>query len=53
VESQSLAVGNFLHASNPIRVHREFDSNETDKSDRHEEKHFEQRISTLDGMTIE
>jgi hypothetical protein len=36
-----------------IRVNREFDSNEIDKSDSQNEKHFEQRISPLDGRTID
>jgi hypothetical protein len=29
------------------------DSNEMDESDLHDEKHFEQRISTFDGITID
>jgi hypothetical protein len=41
------------NADDSIRVNREFDSNEIDKSDLQFEKHDEQRISTLDGITID
>jgi hypothetical protein len=41
------------NANDSIRVNREFDSNEIDESDLQFEKHFEQRISTLDGITID
>jgi hypothetical protein len=36
-----------------IRFNIEFDSNEIDESDSHPWKHFEQRISTLRGITID
>jgi hypothetical protein len=41
------------NALDSIRVNREFDSNETDKSDVHEEKHSEQRIWQLRGIAID
>jgi hypothetical protein len=41
------------NASDSIRVNRESDSNETDESDSHDEKHPEQTISTFRGMTID
>jgi hypothetical protein len=41
------------NASHSIRVNREFDSNDTDKSDLHQEKHSEQRISQLRGIKID
>jgi hypothetical protein len=41
------------NASDSIRVNREFDSNEIDVSDWHLEKHDEQRIWTLRGITID
>jgi hypothetical protein len=41
------------NADDSIRVNREFDSNEIDESDVHSEKHDEQRISTLRGITID
>jgi hypothetical protein len=36
-----------------IRDNREFDSNEADKSDLDQEKHPEQRISTVRGIKID
>jgi hypothetical protein len=36
-----------------IRVNWEGDSNESHESDLHDEKHFEQRISTFDGIIID
>jgi hypothetical protein len=41
------------NARDSIRVNREFDSNETDEMDSHPAKHFEQRISTFRGITID
>jgi hypothetical protein len=41
------------NANDSIRVNREFDSIEIDKSDLQYEKHFEQRISTLRGIKID
>jgi hypothetical protein len=40
-------------AYDSIRVNREFDSNEMDESDLQSRKHDGQRISTLDGITID
>jgi hypothetical protein len=37
----------FENAHDSIRVHRDGDSNNVDESERHSEKHDEQRISTL------
>jgi hypothetical protein len=34
-------------------VNREINSNEIDESDPHREKQYEQRISTLRGITID
>jgi hypothetical protein len=36
-----------------MRFSREFDSNEIEKRDSQFAKHDEQRISTLDGITID
>jgi hypothetical protein len=36
-----------------IRFNPEFDSNEIDENLEHDEKHDEQRISTLRGITID
>jgi hypothetical protein len=41
------------NADDSIRVNREFDSNVMDSSDLQQEKHFEHRISTLRGITID
>jgi hypothetical protein len=41
------------NASDSIRVNRELDSNEMDVSDSHRQKHFEQIISTVRGITID
>jgi hypothetical protein len=41
-----------LNARDSIRFKLEFDSNESDEN-RQFEKHFEQRISTLRGITID
>jgi hypothetical protein len=41
------------NAEDSIRVNREFDSNEKDSNDSHAKKHFEQRISTVRGITID
>jgi hypothetical protein len=41
------------NARDSIRVHREFDSKETDFSEPHEAKHSEQRISTVRGIKID
>jgi hypothetical protein len=38
------------NAHDSIRCNTEFDSNETDESDSHDEKHDEQTISTLHGI---
>jgi hypothetical protein len=43
----------YVNASDSIRVNRESDSNVTDESDLHSEKHDEQRISTFRGITID
>jgi hypothetical protein len=43
----------YENADDSIRVNRELDSNEIDKSDLQSEKHSEQRISTLDGIIID
>jgi hypothetical protein len=43
----------FQNTSDSIRANREFDSNETDLSDLHPEKHFEQRISISRGIITE
>jgi hypothetical protein len=40
------------HASDPIPVKREFDSNVIDESDLQHEKHFNPHISTLLGINI-
>jgi hypothetical protein len=42
-----------LKACDSMHFNREFDSNESDESDSQFEKHFEQRILTLDGITID
>jgi hypothetical protein len=41
------------NADGSIRFNLDFDSNEIDESDSHDEKHSEQRISTLRGITID
>jgi hypothetical protein len=41
------------NANDSIRVNRDFDSNEIEESDLHDKKQNEQRISTLDGITID
>jgi hypothetical protein len=40
-------------ACDSMRFNWDGDSNEIDESDPHDEKHSEQRISTLDGITID
>jgi hypothetical protein len=41
------------NANDSIRFKFEFDLNKIDESDLHLEKHFEQRISTFRGITID
>jgi hypothetical protein len=41
------------NADDSIRVNRDSDSNEIEKSDRQCEKHCEQRISTVRGIMID
>jgi hypothetical protein len=53
VESELIEVMNVKIGHDSIRVNREFDPNEMDDSDLHDEKHDEQRISTLDGIIID
>jgi hypothetical protein len=43
----------FAHASDSIRVNREFDLNVTSLSDPHSEKHSERKISTFRGIKID
>jgi hypothetical protein len=43
----------YENADDSIRFKTEFDSNEIDESLQHGEKHDEQRISTLRGITID
>jgi hypothetical protein len=43
----------YENASDSIRINREFDSNVIDKSELQYEKHFDPRISTLSGISID
>jgi hypothetical protein len=43
----------FENADGSIRIKREFDSNEIDKSHSQSEKHFDPRMSTLRGIKID
>jgi hypothetical protein len=43
----------YANAPDSIRVNREFDSNMFDESDLHRDKHFDPRISTFFGITID
>jgi hypothetical protein len=41
------------NAFDSIRINREFDSNEMDRTEKQREKHDEPIISTLHGITID
>jgi hypothetical protein len=50
VEGRTIVSERSSKVCDSIRINREFDSNKMDESDLQKEK---QRISTLDGITIE
>jgi hypothetical protein len=53
VEPKLIEVMILQNADDSIRVNRELDSNEIDENDQQNKKHFEQRTSTLRGITID